>query len=128
MNGQVEVKWRTLITIEHSIMVLARVLDEFFPFFINIYDSSHIYDSTNKAFVKPGWWTHYVTQTHNLYKTFSIESTCSSFSMNCKESYCTHWWKGIKHASSIKKGFGLSSMELHNIKKSTSSTYIVNRK
>ena len=42
INGQVEVKWRTLCTIEHSIMVHARVLEAYIHFAF-IYTTDHIF-------------------------------------------------------------------------------------
>ena len=42
MNGQVEVSWRTLRTIAHSIMVNARVLEEYI-YFALMYTSHHIF-------------------------------------------------------------------------------------
>ena len=47
--------------------------------FVNVYKLPHIYGSTNQAFDKPVWWTHYALQTGNYYKTFSIEYTCFYF-------------------------------------------------
>ena len=69
----------------------------------NVYNSLHIYGSTNQEFGKPGWWTHY--DTGNFYKTFIIKSTCSILYMCCTKINRTCWQKGIKHASSTKKGF-----------------------
>ena len=42
MNGQVEVTWRTLRTIEHSLMVHARVLEEYIHFAL-IYTTDQIF-------------------------------------------------------------------------------------
>ena len=55
MNGKVEVTRRTLRTIEHSLMVHTRVLEEYIHFFINVYDRSYLSGSTNQISDKRGW-------------------------------------------------------------------------
>ena len=42
MNGQVEVKWRTLRTVAHSLMVHVRVLEEYIHFEL-MYTIDHIF-------------------------------------------------------------------------------------
>ena len=101
MNGQVEVTWLTLRTIAHSIMVRTQVSDKYIHFTL-MYMNDHIL---------PGLPTrHLVTQDkkiipHKLEKIFSIKTTCFILSMCCTKGNCTFLRKGVKHMSSITKGF-----------------------
>ena len=72
MNGQVEVTWRTLRKIAHSLIV---------------HDRSYFSGPTNKRSYKQGWRSNNATQTGNRYETFSVTFTCFIFSVCCTESY-----------------------------------------
>ena len=76
-----------------------------YTFCINVHDWEYISCSTNKKLVKPGRWTNYATQSGNWNETFSIKLTCFIMYMYCTKGNWTCWHKGIKHVSSIEKGF-----------------------
>ena len=63
-----------------------------------------------------------------LQETFSIKPTCLILSVCCMKVSFTCWHKGFKHVSIIKKVFMVSLLESHNIKKGTSSTYLLHKK
>ena len=86
MNGQVEVTWRMLRTVAHSLMVHARVLEVYVHFTL-MYTTDHIFpvlpikDIINKD-GDP-------TTPHKLATgtTPSVSHLCVLFSMCCTESY-----------------------------------------
>ena len=87
LNGQVEVTWRTLCTVAHSLMVHSRVPEVYIHFAL-MYTTDHIFSvSTNQISYKRGWRSNNATQTGNMYEAFSITFTCVIISMCCTESY-----------------------------------------
>ena len=87
MSGQVEVTWRTLRTVAHSLMVHARVPEVYIHLAL-MYTTYRIFpDSTNQISYKRGWQSNNATRTGNVYETFSITFTRVILSMCCTESY-----------------------------------------
>ena len=87
MNGQVEVTWRTLRTIAHSLMVHARVPKKLYTFRFNIHDISYLSGTTYKRYYKRGWRSNNTIQISNRYETFSVTFTCFILSVFCTENY-----------------------------------------
>ena len=90
MNGQVEVTWRTLRTISHSLMVHARVLEEYIHFSF-MYTTYHIFpvlpikdliNEDGKPTTPSELETGMKPSVSYLHRFF--------LSMCCAESYCTH--------------------------------------
>ena len=105
MNGQVEVTWRTLRTIAHSLMVYARVPENYIHFAL-MYTTDHILPVLPiKEHYKRGWRSNNTVQIGNRYETFSVTFTCFILSMCCTESYGARWDENVKHASPSTKGF-----------------------
>ena len=100
--------WIDMVNIAnyHTLDYGARMgLWQIYTFFINIHYWSYISCYTNQALGKSGWWTNYAIKTGNWYENFSVKYTLLLHPVCCKKSDCTQWRKGVKHASSITKGF-----------------------
>ena len=97
MNGQVEVRWRTLRTIEQSLMVHARVLEAYIHFAL-MYTTDQIFtvlpikDLINKD-GDPTTPYKLTTGKKRLVSHLRV-----LFSMWCTEIYCTRWDKYVKYA------------------------------
>ena len=123
MNRQVKVKRRTLRTIEHSLMVHARVLEAYINFEL-IYKTDHILlvlaikDLINED-VKPATsfkptmvMKHSASHLHTLFCPYVVRKTTAH--VGTKALNMRHQWQ---------KFFVVSSLEFHNIKKDILCTY-----
>ena len=125
MNGQVEVTWRTLRTVAHSLMVHAR-FSEACVHFALMYTTDHIFlvqpikDLINED-GDP-------TMPHKL-ATGMIPSVSHLRVLCCPcvvRKYTAHVETNMLHESpSTKKVFAVSSLVFHNIKKDILCTYPV---
>ena len=55
MIGKVEVTWKMLHTVTHSLMLHARAPEVYIHFFISVYNRSHLFGYTNQISYKQGW-------------------------------------------------------------------------
>ena len=89
MNGQVEVTWRTLRTIAHSLMVHARVPENDIHFAL-MYTTGHIFPVLPiKYLINEDGDPTTPYNIGNRYETFSVTFTCFILSVCCTESYGT---------------------------------------
>ena len=94
-------------------------------FCINVHNWSYIYCSNNKTLVKSGRWTNYATQTGNWekYSVLNLRVLLCSCVVQKATSYVDTKESNMCHQS--QNCFGIYSLEFHNIRKGTSSTYLV---
>ena len=103
MNVNVEVTWRTLRTVAHSLIVYARV-SEAYVHFAFMYTTDHIFPVLPiKYLINQDSDLTTPHKTCNRYKTFSVTFTCVIFSMCCTENYGARLDKDVKYASSSTK-------------------------
>ena len=87
MNGKVEVTWRTLRTVAHSLMVHARVTEVYVHFAL-MFTSDHIFPVLPiKDFINEDVDTKTSHKLATGTKPFSFKFTCFILSMCCTESY-----------------------------------------
>ena len=123
MNGQVEVTRRTLRTIAHSLMVYARVSEAFFQFAL-VYTTYHIFpvlpikDMINEdvklttPFKLAKGTKPPVSNLHMLFCRCVVRKSTAHFDKKALN---------MRHQS--QKGFVVSSLEFHIIKKDIFCTY-----
>ena len=87
MNGQVEVTWRKLRTIAHSLMVHARVPENYIHFAL-MYTTDHIFPILPiKYLINEDGDPTTLYKIGNRYKSFSVTFTCFILSVCCTETY-----------------------------------------
>ena len=127
MNGQVELVWRTLHTIAHSIMVHARVWDKYIHFGL-MYTTHHIFIALpiNHLIKQDGE----LTTSHKV-----VTGTKTSLSNICVLFFhvlYTKWLHVLTERRqtcviNYKRVFWVSLLEFYNNKKGNSSTYILHK-
>ena len=128
MNGKVEVTWLALQTISHSIMVHIRVSDKYIHFAL-IYMTDHIFPVLSLKKL--------INQDSEPTTPHKMETSTKPSVSNLRVKFCPCGLqkatahvdtKALKTRHQSQKGFVVSLLESHNIKKGTSFTYLVHGK